>query len=50
VLKNLDEVILLDDSVDLRIAADAITNPLTALCCMKLIREFGPDCVVLDGA
>jgi NADPH:quinone reductase-like Zn-dependent oxidoreductase len=37
-IKKLDEIILLDDNVDLRIAADAVTNPMTALCCLKLIR------------
>ncbi len=41
---------LLDDKVDLRIAADAITNPMTALSVMKLVRDFKPDSVILDGA
>lgn len=50
VVKKLDEIMLLDDKVDLRIAADAITNPMTALSVMKLAREFKPDCIVLDGA
>lgn len=50
VMKKLDEIILLDDSVDLRIAADAVVNPMTALSCMKLIRDFKSDCVVLDGS
>lgn len=50
VIKDLDKCILLDDQVDLRLAADAITNPMTALSLMKLIREFKADCVVIDCA
>lgn len=50
VVKKLDDLMLLDDKVDLRIAADAITNPMTALSVLKLIRDFKPDSVILDGA
>lgn len=49
-VKKLDDIMLLDDSVDLKMAADSIVNPGTALSLMKLIREQKADIVVLDAA
>lgn len=40
----------LDNSVDLRTAADSLVNPLTALCLRKLVTDYNVKCVVIDGA
>lgn len=48
--KRADDILFLDDSVDLKLAADSIVNPTSALCLMKQIREQKSDFVVIDGA
>lgn len=36
VVKDQDDLLFLDNNVDLRIAADAIVNPMTALCLRRI--------------
>ena len=49
-VQKLDNVIILDDSVDLKVAANCYMNPMKALCLVKLVRESGCTGFVLDGA
>lgn len=50
VVKDQDDLLFLDNNVDLKMAADGIVNPLTALCMLKLVRDCKAELVVLDGA
>ena len=49
-VKRMDEIIVLDDSVDLRQAAASVINPLTALCVRKIIKDSGFKSFLIDGA
>jgi len=40
-IQNFDDVLILDDKVDLKIAAGAYVNPFTALILIKIARESG---------
>jgi len=50
VVKDQDDLLFLDNNIDLRIAADGIINPMTALCLRKIIQDLKCDLLVLDGA
>ncbi|CDW72789.1 zinc-binding dehydrogenase family protein [Stylonychia lemnae] len=50
VVKDQDDLLFLDESVDLRIAADAIVNPMTALCLRKICCDLKANAVVIDSA
>jgi NADPH:quinone reductase-like Zn-dependent oxidoreductase len=49
-VKDQDDLLFLDNNVDLRIAAEAVVNPLTALCLRKIILDMKTDLIVLDSA
>eukprot|EP00347_Sterkiella_histriomuscorum_P006880 403351084 len=50
VVKDQDDLLYLDNNVDLRIAADAIVNPMTALGLRKICLDLKTDLIVLDSA
>ena len=50
VVKDKDDLLFLDNSVDLRIAADAIVNPMTAMSLRKMVADVKANCVIIDSA
>ena len=49
VVKKFDEVILLDDSVDMRQASFSLINPMSALILRKIVKDSGFNCVLIDA-
>jgi len=50
VIKDQDDLLFLDNSVDLKIAADAIVNPVTALSLRRMVYDLKANCVLIDSA
>jgi len=49
-VKNINELIFLDEDVDLKQAAGAFVNPMSALCLRKIVKDKGCTKCIIDGA